>query len=259
MMLRRQGKAEEALDVFSLAYALRPSGRAMAQLGLVELSLRNYPDAEMHLAGALDRDDSEWVDKNRGALQRYLAEIRRNLAKLVINAPPGAAIYGDGRNLGRAPLAPLFRTPGPLRLQAKLEGFEPKEITVLLAQGRDTEADLTLVPLSSREPAPPPAAPPLVPMTDRSSSSWRTWSGGTALALALAGVAAGAVWLAVDGKGSCDPAPGGVCQNLYDTRRQGWIAIGSGAALGAAGLALLLWRDEGTSLSLAPSGVAGTW
>jgi hypothetical protein len=75
------------------------------------------------------------------------------------------------------------------------------------------------------------------------------------------GVAAGAMgiaWLAINGNGSCDPAPGGTCQRNYDTRLQGWLAVSAGAVLVGAGVGILLWRGhhERLSLRLGPSSFA---
>ena len=61
--------------------------------------------------------------------------------------------------------------------------------------------------------------------------------------------------LVIDGDASC-PGPG-PCGHLYDTKVQGWIAIGAGVAAGAVGGAIL-WsgRHSDTAVAAGPGSLA---
>jgi hypothetical protein len=88
----------------------------------------------------------------------------------------------------------------------------------------------------------------------------RQWTGTALVGAGVASVVVGVAWLAINGKGTCDPAPGGTCQRNYDTSLQGWLAVGAGVALAGTGFGLLVWHghDEQISLSLGPSSFAAT-
>jgi hypothetical protein len=72
-------------------------------------------------------------------------------------------------------------------------------------------------------------------------------------------VVAGAYYLSLDGEGDC-AARDESCFRLYDTKGQGLLWIGAGAAAGAAGVALLLLPPAPPaapgSAAFIPTGVA---
>src|SRR5450755_1037071 len=63
--LRREGKSVEALEMLQRAHAIAPSPRSLGQLGLVELSLDHWSEAEDHLAASIVTSQDLWVHKNR--------------------------------------------------------------------------------------------------------------------------------------------------------------------------------------------------
>ena len=62
--LRAQKKDERALPLFEKAYQLSRSPRTAGQLGLVEMALGYFVDAEKYLSEAVASPDHPWVAKN---------------------------------------------------------------------------------------------------------------------------------------------------------------------------------------------------
>jgi hypothetical protein len=256
--LRRQGKPAEALELFERASTLAPSARAVAQMGLAEISLHRWIDAETHLSEALARHDSEWIEnaKTRETLEKSLADVRLHVGRVRIQGTEGAEITVDGKVVGRLPLpSPVHINPGTIRIHVSASGRQPADVDVVVAAGQEvvatTELDpnpITLVPAG-----PPPV--PLTPALGAEDRRSRTWAETGLIAAGGVTIITGVVWLAIDGKGTCDPAPRGTCQHLYDTSLQGWIAIGAGAVLAGTGTGLLLrsGHEQRVSLTFGPT------
>lgn len=156
---------------------------------------------------------AEVRDRLSALCTRLHAELTRP-GRLEVSAQPSAALSVDGEAKGATPWA------------GELEAGD--HVVALEAGGARVERDVNVAPgatarldvaLSAPAP-PPPRAHPLRPV------KWVALVGG---ALAL-GVGAGLV--AVDGRGTCSPAPGQrQCADLYDTRTGGVIALAAGGAL----------------------------
>ena len=252
--LRSQGKPAEALELFERANAMAPSARAGAQMGLSEISLHRWIDAETHLEAALAHHDSEWIQntKTRETLQKALADVRLHVGRVRIEGTEGAEITVDGKVVGRLPLpAPVHTNPGTIRIHVSASGRMPADVDIVVAAGQEVVATTELDPSPI---ALVPAGPPPVPLASAfgaEDSRWRKWAGTGLIAGGVATIVAGVVWLAVDGKGTCDPVPRGTCQHLYDTSLQGWVALGAGAALAGAGTGILLWHDYHQEINVA--------
>ena len=65
MELRKQGEDARALPYLEKAYQLSRTPRTAAQLGLVQMGLGYWVDAERHLDEALSDPDNYWVAKTR--------------------------------------------------------------------------------------------------------------------------------------------------------------------------------------------------
>jgi hypothetical protein len=262
--LRRQGKPTEALELFERANAEAPSARAIAQVGLAEMSLHRWIDADTHITAALSRHDSDWIEnpKTRETLQKALADVGRHLGRLRIEGTSGAEITIEGRLVGRLPLAgSVAVNPGAIRIRATAPGHQPFDVDVVATAGEEIVAKTELVPIPvAVPPLGPQSLPPPAPASPPEDHRWRQWTGTALVGAGVASVAVGVAWLAINGKGTCDPAPGGTCQRNYDTSLQGWLAVGAGAALAGTGFGLLVWHghDEQISLSLGPSSFAAT-
>jgi hypothetical protein len=66
--------------------------RWIAQVGLAEMSLRRWIDADTHITAALSRHDSDWIEnpKTRETLQKALADVGRHLGRVRIEGTSGA-------------------------------------------------------------------------------------------------------------------------------------------------------------------------
>ncbi len=95
--LRRDGKPEQALELFRRAHAIAPSPRTFGQMGLVEASLKRWVDGETHLSVSLSNPDDTWVIKNRAFLDEALAQCRQHVGDLVVSGPAGVEVFVGGR------------------------------------------------------------------------------------------------------------------------------------------------------------------
>lgn len=150
--LRRQHRDEEALPYFQKADAIGHSPRTAGQLGLGEMAVGYWADAEHHLAEAL-ASDHPWISKNRAVLDRALTEVRANLGDLVIDGQPsGASLFLDGRPIGSLPLSTALRVPkGTLRIEARAPGFisQTREVHIAGADRQTIKFDLARLPGSA--------------------------------------------------------------------------------------------------------------
>lgn len=255
---------EEGLELFRRAHALSPSARTFAQMGLAELSLRRWLEAEAHLTTALERHDIAWAEDPtvRSVLEKALEKGRAHIGTLLITGTSGAEIAMDGHPVGTLPLAaPIRLEEGKARVVATAAGHSAIEKEVVVTGGQTITARLDLGPPLAVPSAPLPATSPsiqdIAPEPDKAPSSWRTWTGAGLLVVSAAAVAAGAVLLKIDGDGSCSAAAGFDCTQVRDTKAWGWVALGGAAAGAAAGITLIAWRPDGTSgiSSMAPTGI----
>ena len=74
---RRHQDDDAALELFRRAYALHKSPTAAAQMGLAEMALGRWPEADAHLMEALAASSNTWVKKNMGTLNKALAGVRQ--------------------------------------------------------------------------------------------------------------------------------------------------------------------------------------
>jgi hypothetical protein len=260
--MRIQGKNLEALNLFVKAHALAPSGKTFGQMGSVEVALHRWVDAEAHLDEALARHDSPWIEapKNRVMLQQTLAEARRQIARLQLRGTAGAEVYVDGRRVGVLPLAePIHVAAGKVRITAAATGFQSAEKELVTVGGDAMTVDFNLSPT-----APPTAIEPAALLTEPTRSegrrTWRKWTGSSLLTVGAAAIGVGIGWLVVDGRPTCDAPSGSVCGHLYDTKTQGWVAVGLGVAAAGVGAAVLLWpsKQSAVAVRVGPSSLALT-
>jgi hypothetical protein len=256
---RQRGEKQEALDLFLKAQALAPSARALAQIGSVELAMHHWLDAETHLEQALAKHDSPWIEnaKNRDMLEKTLAEARKQVSYVDVRGIAGAEVSIDGHRIGVLPLAsPIHVAAGSVRLSVVAPGRKPFEKVLTLAGAEGATVTVELDPLPSPPAVPPTAAAQVAaPAGDaHAGAPIRRWVGGALFVAGLASVGVGIEWVAIDGHTNCNPPPGGRCDQLYDTKTQGWIAIVGGAVAIAGGATLFLWKggEHRTSVAVGP-------
>jgi hypothetical protein len=255
--LRQKHQFAEALELFRKAHAAAPSGKTLAQIGLTEGSLKQWVDAEGHLAAALDTHDTPWIDntENHAAISQALALVRKHIGLVSVVGPAGADIAIAGASIGRLPLpGPIHVAEGRVRLEGSGDGRESASVLVLVPGGHELTVHLNLpllpVSLAHRDAAtdapavsaPPPAQPSLLE-TGPEATSWKTWTGGGLLGVSAGLIATGIVWVAMDGRDTCNPPPGDRCLRVYDTKTQGLITGAAGVVAGAVG-GILVWQGH---------------
>lgn len=264
--LRRDGKPEQALEMFRKAHALAPSPRTFGQMGLVETSLKNWVEGEKHLSVSLANPDDRWVAKNRAFLDEALGLCRSHVGDLVVSGPAGAEVFVGGQSVGTLPAVPALRlAEGTVTVSASAPGSKPFEHAVAIRPGARSALVIALDPIpptpavaASAPVAPAPAplittAPPI--HQESTPSSWHTWAG---VSLAVAGAAAvgwGIYWIAVDGNSTGDPK-----KHLgYNTQTPGLILAGAGVAAVAGGAWIFFTGRRATepavAVGLTPSSI----
>ena len=175
--LRQEGKNEEALIAFRKAHELSGSPRALAQVGLVEVALGHWFDAETDLANALVSAGDPWVEQHRDALNGALRSAGAKLGwvELVVK-PTGAKIRLNGQDLGISPLGRRVRVlAGAATLELEALGYQSIVRTLQIRAESSNHEEFELktqaltrgveasdaARLSERTPAlVPPSAPP---------------------------------------------------------------------------------------------------
>jgi hypothetical protein len=159
--LRAQKKDERALPMFEKAYQVSRSPRTAGQLGLVEMALGYFVDAEKYLGEAVASPDHPWVAKNLATLKAQLATAKSQIGELyVIGEPAGAEVVVNGKSVGRLPLSgPVRLDKGRVDVQVRAAGYVPTSDSVTMVGGKREDRSSRL----QREAvavAPPPVTTP---------------------------------------------------------------------------------------------------
>jgi hypothetical protein len=160
--LRRQGKEVRAEGYIRRAYELAATPRTAAQLGLVELALDEYAEAEQHLSEALRKRDP-WVASNRETLEASRATARKHLLRVeLVSAPKGTTFAVEGGDAAALPADGLLWVAPAVAVTLRLEaaGHKPAELSVTGAAGESRRVVVDMPAVM----APPPAAPPPLPV-----------------------------------------------------------------------------------------------
>ncbi|MFL5307448.1 MAG: tetratricopeptide repeat protein [Polyangia bacterium] len=173
---RRHQDDEAALELFTRAYAIRKSPRAAAQMGLAEIAIGRWPEAEGHLQEALAASSDTWVTKNTATLNEALAKVARHLGSLqVLGGPAGAEVVVEGAVRGTLPMEqPIRVRAGECRFDVRATGYEPITRTVEISVASLTRETVHLSQVAraaaTPEPQPVSPAPAATPAVEASSS-----------------------------------------------------------------------------------------
>jgi hypothetical protein len=228
---RRRNADQEALQEFEKAYALVPSTRAAAQIGLACQALGRWAEAEEKIAGVLAETNDPWIQKNRGPLEESLKEIRGHVGTLdVIGSPPGAEVLVEGRRVGALPLpGPVRASAGTVSLEVRADGYLPIVRNVLVSADQLSRESVNLT---------------------RQAGSATSGGAGGALASNGGSVSAGNNGaVSKDGRTNVVISqPGGSGEHGRDWRTPATWATGLGAvAFGATGVVALVIRSQRSS------------
>ena len=155
--MRSHDQTTAALPQFEKAYQTFRSPRTAGQLGLCELELGSFAEAERHLAEALATPGHPWIAKNKATLKGSLEKARANTGELVLTLTPSAAdVTVNGKPVEKAlPGAPIRVAKGSVDLEVRAPGFAPTRETITIVAGKREQRTYVLAP----EPPPVVAAP----------------------------------------------------------------------------------------------------
>ena len=162
--LRSQKKDERALPLFEKAYQISRTPRTAGQLGLVEMALGYFVDAERYLGEAVASPDHPWVAKNLPTLKAQLATAKAQIGELfIIGEPAGAEVWVNGKQVGKLPLsAPIRLEKGRADVQVRAAGYVSSSDAVVMVGGKreDRSYRLQREAVAVAPPPPPVAAQP---------------------------------------------------------------------------------------------------
>ena len=203
--LRLAGDDEGAYKLYLKAHNLARSAETAAHLGMAEINLALWVDAENHLIQALKKPNDPFIARNRVAIVEQLKMVRTHLGLLeVVGRPSGAEVEVGGKPVGRLPLPGPLRVPtGETNVRVAAEGHKVERRDVNLQPGQLHRIAVELEAASAEAPVarggqsyvPSEGAlrareRPLLPRGDRPEDDWKrpaAWTS-TVLAAAFAGV-----------------------------------------------------------------------
>lgn len=152
LALREQGNDAEALPLFERAFAQDPSGRPEAQLGLVQLGLGLFVEAEAHLRNALASADA-WVATNRGPIEQARLSAAEHLGSLeILGGVEGASLLVNGQPVGTTPFTgTLSVLVGACSIDVRAEGYRRFSTEVTIRAGERSRVTVNLVPIPPEE------------------------------------------------------------------------------------------------------------
>jgi hypothetical protein len=131
---------ESAYLEFAQAYAVYPDEVVLWNLAVSELDTKRFVDALRHLRD-YDRTHPSLAPEKRAELRRNRDKAASATGHLAIEAPAGAHIFVDEKDVGAAPLLePIDATPG--RHRVATEGQAARSLEVNAAAGEVTRVRL---------------------------------------------------------------------------------------------------------------------
>lgn len=129
---RRQGDDAAAREIFHRAYERYRTPRSAAQLGLAEIAVGRWNDAEAHLAESLAAEQDPWIRKHATVLRESLERVRRQFGELeVLGSPTGAEVVVEGKVVGTVPMQrPARIRIGTHRFEVRAPGHVEASRTV---------------------------------------------------------------------------------------------------------------------------------
>jgi hypothetical protein len=267
--LRGRGDDQRAEGYFRRAYELARTPRTAVQLGLVELALDKYVDAERHLSEGLASDDS-WVRAHGKLIETSRDEARRHLLRVrLMGAPEGTTAAlgpGNGRPVPEDGVLWLPSGASTIRLERRTNPTgAPVTVTISGDAGDSREVDVRALtqPPPQKRPVPPVLVTKDVAAVPQAAPAGRNLytAGVSAIAVGAAmGVAGGFVlWEGNHKRNTIEAATA-----LYDPADGNWRTwqtaggrmIVAGAGSVAVGAALWLWSAASARATAANSALS---
>jgi hypothetical protein len=274
----RTGRYQAALDAFLEAQEISPGPRATAMVAQAQHALQRWADAELNYMEALAAAGDPWIQRNRAAIEKKLAEVRTQVGAVYISGPspppPDAEVRINGDLLGLLPLRRAVSVPkGPARIAVRAPGFKLFETTIEVIADRMTTVQVVLQrddhrapPLANEMATLAPAGPGAAaaeagmgsgasaeaepPASVAPSEPLQPLVGASLVGLGLAGVVIGGVAVAYGSTRTCSGGPPSTCPERDQNRKWGLIGSAVGAALLGAG-ALVIWTADDGNVAVA--------
>jgi hypothetical protein len=159
--LRREKRDAAAFPLLQKAHAIASTPRTAAQLGMVEINLGYWLNAERHLSEALAAPRDPWIYQHRDKLAASLATAKAAIGEIGVSGEPaGAEVWVNGRLEGRLPLEKRIRAgEGPVQVELRAAGHATDRRNLTVTGGQSVDVVFRLVSASSPEPAITPPAP----------------------------------------------------------------------------------------------------
>lgn len=238
---------EKAREELLAAWQIEKHYRTAANLGRVEIELRQYRNAAEHLDYCL-HNATEMTAEHKAAVQALFDEARAQVGTLDIRtAVPGATIFVDGHIVGYTPLEGVFVDPGRRTITARMTGKAFQEKPVDIAAGQTAEVVIVEPPPKPQAPLSPP--PPTEPKEQ--AANWKYVAVPIGAGVAVVGFAVGIGYtVAWNQTANPSPAPSQVGQtgnvnkvhNENATRAAIGYAVGGTALL--ATVVMAAWPTE---------------
>ena len=163
VQLRAQDQTARALPLFEKAYRLSRNPRTAGQLGLCELELGFFAEAELYRSEGVASPNPPWIANNRTTLKRQLDAARANVGELSLTISPATAeVLLDQKSTDKVVAGvPLHLRKGPVVVEIRAPGYQPVQATITIVGGKREERSFALVPDSPL---------PVVPVAETSPS-----------------------------------------------------------------------------------------
>ncbi len=235
-----------ANELIPSSHAAYWAAKSLDQAGKTDDAVRAY---EALLA---DPGSSKIGDEKLSDAQTRLAQLKAaQIGEVTVTSlPASAAVSVDGVVQTGAPPLVLKLAPGPHKLKATAEGFEPQEVDLKITAGSKLEQKLELKP-HALPPPPPPAVPAIAPPAPPPppAEAHSRVPGYVTIGIAGAGAIVGTIFgvKALQSKSDFNDNP--TTKSADDTERNALIAdmaFGVAVTLGVTGIVLLTSSDETT-------------
>lgn len=143
----KAGHLDKARDLYLRSWRLRRHWQVAGSLGRIENETGKFRDAAEHLTFFLKEAPKSMDDAVRKAAQEMLDKARAKVGALSITVDrAGAEVLVDGVMVGKSPLeGVLFVEPGPVFVEARLEGYPSVKVSRVVGLGGEERVGLQLV------------------------------------------------------------------------------------------------------------------